>query len=179
MVWTYWIAIAGVGRSHGWSRSRQKHLGLVYQRFAPPQHHRHLFAARPLPAWPVYQNHLAQCSLHRGVQEPLRSVSHPDPHDADVSYLLAWCDGSIVDDATSEEYGYLMKDLHPASNDKYRLFASILDDQGYTRTWRRKTNEPSQKDRIFHRRRRTPKNRQRSSKHWLRFWRFFTSYLAI
>ena len=49
-----------------------------------------------------------------------------------------WRDAlEAYNDATSEEYGYLMIDLHPASNDKYRLFANILDDQGYTRTWRR------------------------------------------
>lgn len=37
--------------------------------------------------------------------------------------------------ATSRPFGYLMIDLHPASNDNHRLFSHLLDRQGYTRLY--------------------------------------------
>ena len=40
--------------------------------------------------------------------------------------------------ATARPFGYLMLDLHPASDDQYRLYTNILKDEGYTHTYRRK-----------------------------------------
>ena len=42
--------------------------------------------------------------------------------------------------ATSRPYGYLMLDLHPATDDTYRLFTHLLDEEGHTHTY--KKHEP-------------------------------------
>ena len=43
----------------------------------------------------------------------------------------------VYEEVTQPSYGYLMLDLHPASDDRYRLFADLLKGQGWTRTFTR------------------------------------------
>ena len=43
--------------------------------------------------------------------------------------------------ATARLFGYLMIDLHPATDDTYRLFTHILADEGYTHTYRRQREQ--------------------------------------
>ena len=38
---------------------------------------------------------------------------------------------------TSEPFGYMLMDLHPASSDQHRLYAHILNDEGWTRTFQK------------------------------------------
>ena len=38
---------------------------------------------------------------------------------------------------TARRFGYLMIDMHPATDDTYRLFTHILPDEGYTHTYGR------------------------------------------
>ena len=49
--------------------------------------------------------------------------------------------------ATARPFGYLMIDLHPATNDTYRLFTHILANEGYTHTYRRRQHEQSHSNR--------------------------------
>ena len=47
----------------------------------------------------------------------------------------------VYEEVTQPSYGYLMLDLHPASNDRYRLFADLLKIQGWTRTFTRRPQD--------------------------------------
>ena len=63
----------------------------------------------------------------------------------------------VYNQATSRPFGYLMLDLHPASDDQYRLFTHVLQDEGYTHTYRRRQTPQNLK----RRRGETPKNPKR------------------
>lgn len=41
----------------------------------------------------------------------------------------------VYENVTRRPYGYLMIDLHPASDDQYRLFSQLLKGEGWTRTF--------------------------------------------
>ena len=47
----------------------------------------------------------------------------------------------VYEEVTQPSYGYLMLDLHPASDDRYRLFADLLKGQGWTRTFTRRPQD--------------------------------------
>ena len=54
-----------------------------------------------------------------------------------------WRDAlDVYNKVTSRPFGYLMIDLHPASNDMYRLWTDLLHYEGPTRTFRRPTVPP-------------------------------------
>ena len=44
---------------------------------------------------------------------------------------------NIFRDCTQRPFGYLMLDLHPASDDRYRLFTNVLPEEGLTETYER------------------------------------------
>ena len=44
---------------------------------------------------------------------------------------------NIVRECTQRPFGYLMLDLHPASDDRYRLFTNVLPEKGLTETYER------------------------------------------
>jgi len=44
---------------------------------------------------------------------------------------------SIFRECTQRPFGYLMLDLHPASDDRYRLFTNVLPEEGPTETYER------------------------------------------
>ena len=45
---------------------------------------------------------------------------------------------------TTQPYGYLVLDLHPASSDNQRLLSHILKDEGWTRYYQKRPNGPKQ-----------------------------------
>ena len=47
----------------------------------------------------------------------------------------------VYKEVTQPTYGYLMLDLHPASDDRYRLFANLLKGQGWTRIFTRRPQD--------------------------------------
>ena len=61
----------------------------------------------------------------------------------------------VYNKATSRPFGYLMLDLHPAADDQYRLYTNLLQDEGYTHTYRRRTDEPTDIPTAFAERTRT------------------------
>ena len=44
---------------------------------------------------------------------------------------------NIFRECTQRPFGYLMLDLHPASDDRYRLFTNVLPEEGPTETYER------------------------------------------
>lgn len=55
-------------------------------------------------------------------------------------YPTAWREAlDVYNKATTRPFGYLMIDLHPASDDTYRLWTHILKGEEPVRTYRRKT----------------------------------------
>ena len=48
--------------------------------------------------------------------------------------------------ATSRPFSYLMIDLHPASDDTYRLYSNILSDEGYTHTYRKRKRQDGENE---------------------------------
>ena len=53
-----------------------------------------------------------------------------------------WCDTlRVYEDVTQRPYGYLMLDLHPASDDRYRLFTDLLKNEGWTQTFTRRPQD--------------------------------------
>ena len=59
----------------------------------------------------------------------------------------------VYNKATSRPFGYLMLDLHPASDDTYRLWTNLLIDEGPNRTFRhrreKKRHEPYPRTRVL------------------------------
>lgn len=41
----------------------------------------------------------------------------------------------VYDTVTARPFGYVFLDLHPASDDTYRVFSDLLEDEGYTRAF--------------------------------------------
>ena len=52
----------------------------------------------------------------------------------------------VYEDVTRRPYGYLMLDLHPASDDRYRLFSQLLKGEGWTRTFTRPSDAQKRKE---------------------------------
>ena len=48
--------------------------------------------------------------------------------------------------ATTQPYGYLVLDLHPASSDTQRLMSHLLKDEGWTRTYQKRPHGPKDDD---------------------------------
>ena len=42
---------------------------------------------------------------------------------------------------TSRPFGYMLMDLHPASSDQHRLYAHVLKDEGWTRTYQKRADD--------------------------------------
>ena len=42
---------------------------------------------------------------------------------------------------TTRPFGYMFMDLHPASSDQRRLYAHVLKDEGWTRTYIKRSND--------------------------------------
>ena len=54
-------------------------------------------------------------------------------------FPLHWREAlDVYNKATSRPFGYLMLDLHPASDDTYRLFTNVLEEEGPTHTYKKK-----------------------------------------
>ena len=73
-VWFPKWGIVGLGRSDGRRRKRQTRLGSVHQTFPSSKRHGHLSVSRYVSTWEICQEHFQKRSLHRGFQEPLRSI---------------------------------------------------------------------------------------------------------
>ena len=43
----------------------------------------------------------------------------------------------VFEKCTQRPYGYIMRDLHPASDDRYRLFSCVTQSDGPTQVWKR------------------------------------------
>ena len=70
-------------------------------------------------------------------------VAFKNPRDQlGIRHPTYWCDAlRVYEDVTQRPYGYLMFDLHPASDDRYRLFANLLKGEGWTRTFTRRPQD--------------------------------------
>ena len=106
--------------------------------FTKHSHHRHitvLYLCQDLFPPGKYAKTIS-CNAHY-------VVAFKNPHDQlGIRNLMMqafptyWRDAlRVYEEVTQPSYGYLMLDLHPASDDRYRLFAEILKGQGWTRTF--------------------------------------------
>ena len=129
MVWSDTRRSVGLGRSDGRRGTGQTRVGFVHERFLSSQHHRAVFDARFIPPWQILQDDQSQCPLHRGVQKP------PDQTGIRTILLQAfpyrWRQVlRLFKRITSRPFGYLMLDVHPASDDRYRLWSYLTPREG-------------------------------------------------
>ena len=129
-----------LGRFDGGRGQRQTGVGSVYQH----SHHRHitvLYLCQDLFPPGKYAKTISRNAHY--------VVAFKNPRDQlgtrnlmMQAFPTYWCDAlRVYEEVTQPSYGYLMLDLHPASDDRYRLFPDLLKGQGWTRTFTRRPQD--------------------------------------
>ena len=127
MVWPYAWGCVGLGRSHERRGTGQTRVGLVHQRFPSLQHYRAVFDPRFPP--PL-------------ANSPRRSIALwlSKTHGIKRAYEPFYCKPSptcwhqvlrLFKRVTSRPFGYLILDVHPASDDRYRLWSHLTPREGH------------------------------------------------
>ena len=129
-----------LGRFDGGRGQRQTGVGSVYQTLASSSHHRLVPVSRSVSPRQVCQNHSRNAHYVVAFKNPRDQLG--------IRNLLMqefptyWRDAlRVYEEVTQPSYAYLMLDLHPASDDRYRLFVDLLKGQGWTRTFTRRPQD--------------------------------------
>ena len=120
MVWPYSWGWVGLGRSHVRRGTGQTRVGFVHQRFPPSQHHRAVFDARFFPPGKFSK------TINRNAHYIVAFKNPRDQTGIRTILLQAFPDRwlqvlRLLKRITSRPFGYLMLDVHPASDNRYRL----------------------------------------------------------
>ena len=128
MVWSDTRRSVGLGRSDGRRGTGQTRVGFVHERFPSSQHHRAVFDAR-------FISPLAN-SPRRSIAMPITSWRSKTPG-IKRTYEPFYCKPfptvgvkSCPYSNASRPFGYLMLDVHPVSDDRYRLWSHLPNREG-------------------------------------------------
>ena len=119
----------GLGRSHGRRGKGQTRLGFVHQRFPSSQHDRAVFDARFISPWQFSK------TINRNAHYIVAFKNPRDQTGIRTILLQAFPDRwrqvlRLFKRITSRPFGYLMLDVHPASDDRYRLWSHLTPGEG-------------------------------------------------
>ena len=119
----------GLGRSHGRRGTRQTCVGFVHQRFPSSQHHRAVFDARFIPPGKFSK------TINRNAHYIVAFKNPRDQTGIRTILLQAFPERwrqvlRLFKRVTPRPFGYLMLDVHPASNDRYRLSSHLTPREG-------------------------------------------------
>ena len=128
MVWPYAWGCVGLGRSHGRRGTGQTRVGFVHQRFPSSQHHRAVFDPRFIPPGKFSK------TINRNAHYILAFKNPRDQTGIRTILLQAFPDRwrqvlRLFKRITSRPFGYLMLDVHPASDDRYRLWSHLTPEK--------------------------------------------------
>ena len=120
MVWPYSWGWVGLGRSHVRRGTGQTRVGFVHQRFPSSQHHRAVFDAGFFPPGKFSK------TINRNAHYIVAFKNPRDQTGIRTILLQAFPDRwrqvlRLFKRITSRPFGYLMLDVHPASDNRYRL----------------------------------------------------------
>ena len=129
-----------LGRFDGGRWQRQTGVGSLYQTFASSSHHCLVSVSRSVSPGKYAKTILRNAHYVVAFKNPrdqlgIRNLMMQ-------AFPTYWRDAlRVYEEVTQPLYGYLMLDLHPASDDRYRLFADLLKGKGWTRTFTRRPQD--------------------------------------
>ena len=129
MVWPDTRRSVGLGRSDGRRGTGQTRVGFVHQKFPSSQHHRAVFDARFIPPGKFSK------TINRNAHYIVAFKNPRDQTGIRTILLQAFPDRwrqvlRLFKRITSRPSGYLMLDVHPASDDRYRLWSHLTPREG-------------------------------------------------
>ena len=129
VVWSDTRRSVGLGRSDGRRGTGQTRVGFVHERFPSSQHHRAVFDARFIPPGKFSK------TINRNAHYIVAFKNPRDQTGIRTILLQAFPDRwrqvlRLFKRITSRPFGYLMLDVHPASDDRYRLWSHLTPREG-------------------------------------------------
>ena len=154
----------GLGRSHGRRGTRQTRVGFVHQRFPSSQHHRAVFTQDLFPP--------GKCSktINRNAHYIVAFKNPRDQTGIRTILLQAFPDRwrqvlRQFKRVTSRPFGYLMLDVHPASDDRYRLCSHLTPREGKAQVHTLRADVPAVRQRAATRTHQGPPTKRRRTTH--------------
>ena len=165
IVWPYAWGCVGLGRSHGRRGTGQTRVGFVHQRFPSSQHYRAVFDPRFIPP-PVKFSKTINRNAHY-------IVAFKNPRDQTgirTILLQAFPDRwrqvlRLFKRITSRPFGYLMLDVHPASDDRNRLWSHLTPREGQVQVHTLRVDVPAVRKRAATRTRTSTPAKRRLTTH--------------
>ena len=163
MVWPNARGRVGLGRSDGRRGTGQTRVGFVHQRFPSSQHHRAVLTQDLFPPGKFSK------TIHRNAHYIVAFKNPRDQTGIQTILLQAFPDrwrqvSRLFKRVTSRPFGYLMLDVHPASDDRYRLWSHLMPREGQAQVHTLPLDVPAVRKRAATRTRTsTPAKRRRTT----------------
>ena len=153
----------GLGRSHGRRGTGQARVGFVHQRFPSSQLYRAVFDPRFIPPGKFSK------TINRNAHYIVAFKNARDQTGIRTILLQAFPDRwrqvlRLFKHITSRPFGYLLLDVHPASDDLYRLWSHLTPREGQAQVHTLHVDDPAVRKRDATRTRpSTPAKRRRTT----------------
>ena len=129
-----------VRQFYGRGRTRQRLTTLIHQTFTSPKYHRIVLVPRHVSTGEICQEYFQERPLCQSLQKSERSIRRQEFTAS--SFSTYWQDVMDVYQKVIERpFGYMVLDLHPASDDRICVLSHLLTHEGFLRCYQRKRAE--------------------------------------